>query len=434
MEKSKKSKYKKKNISKELFTYISILAVVAFALMIYLFKTYTIDNYTLLVLFSALSIIAETFLVPLPKIGAVSVSFALYYSAIILTNPLYAAIISAVGVAFRFPYVDGKGRVTIFNYPVYKTIFNASQLIINSGIAGMTYVFSNNYFNIGYGFFNPIAGIVALVVYILFNTLFMSELMHLLLNQDFTYIWKSNFFSMMISVVLVGLLGILLAFAYNSYRIGGLLLFFIPLLLARYSFKLYLDMKKNNFDTMNVLVRAIEANDPYTSDHSLRVSIYSEAIANELKLPQNRVDTLKSAALLHDIGKIGIDQNILHKKEKLENKELEIIRTHPEIGANIIADLSHLTNVADIIRHHHERNDGNGYPDGLNYESISLETSILTIADSFDAMTTDRPYRNALSMEKALNELRTNAGTQFNPDIIEDAIIALKKSYISLTK
>lgn len=428
------TKVKKEQLSQQLYAYIIILFFMAAIFMMYLFRTYYINDYNLLIVFSILSIIAETFYILLPKVGAVSVSFALYYSAILLTNPLLAAIISAIGVAFRFPYKDGVGRVHIFNNPIYKTIFNTSQLILSSGMAGIVYVHLSGIINIGFNFYNPIAGTIALAVYILLNTFFMSELMSLLLNEKFTYIWKSNFFSMMINVVLVGLLGIILAFAYNSYGIGGLLLFFIPLLLARYTFKLYLDMRKNYFDTMNVLVRAIEANDPYTSGHSLRVSAYAEAIAKQVGLPQGKIDTIKSAALLHDIGKIGIDKNILNKTGKLENDEFETIKSHPEIGAAIIADLSYLANIADIIRHHHERNDGKGYPDGLSYANIPLETSILTIADSFDAMTTNRPYRHSLSLEDALNEVKINAGTQFNPDIVDDAIIALRKTYYSLSE
>lgn len=427
-------KTKKEKFSKEFVLFIFVLAFIAIILTIYLFKSYTIIDYNLLIVFSALSIIAETFFILLPRIGAVSVSFALYYTAILITNPLFAAIISGVGVAFRFPYMDGKGRVHIFNNPIYKTIFNISQLIISSGMSGMAYVYLDNILNLGFDFYNPIAGTAALAVYILFNTFFMSKLMSILLKENFFYIWKSNFLSMMINVLLVGLLGIILAFAYNSYGIGGLLLFFIPLLLARYTFKLYLDMKKNYFETMNVLVRAIEANDPYTSGHSLRVSAYSEAIAKEVGLPQGKIDLLKSAALLHDIGKIGIDKNILNKTGKLEIEEFETIKSHPEIGATIISNLSYLANISEIIRHHHERNDGKGYPDGLNHNKIPLETSILTIADSFDAMTSNRPYRHSLSLEDALNEVKVNAGTQFNPDIVEDAIIALRNTYNNLSK
>lgn len=436
MVKEKLVEHREKTLNKNYALYLYVILLLLFAVITLklIIEKYTINDYILLLAFSILAIIAETFLIPLPKIGAISVSFALTYSAIILTNPLTASLISAVGVALRFPYKDGIGRVHILNNPIYKTIFNVSQYLINSGIAGMAYVFLNNHFNMGFKFFNPVAGTAALAVYILLNTLFMSGLMSILLKEKFIYIWKNNFFSMMINVILVGLLGIILAFAYNSYGIGGLLLFFIPLLLARYTFKLYIDMRKNYFDTMNVLVRAIEANDPYTSGHSLRVSAYSEAIAMQLGLPQSKVDVIKSAALLHDIGKIGIDKNILNKTGKLENDEFETIKSHPEIGATIIADLSYLANMADIIRHHHERNDGKGYPDGLSYSSIPLETSILTIADSFDAMTTNRPYRHSLSLEDALNEIKINAGTQFNPDIVDDAIIALRKTFYNLSE
>jgi len=418
----------------KLYAYIFTLSFIAVMLMVYLIKTYTIYDYTLLVVFSVLSAVAETFLIPLPKIGAISVSTALAFTAIILTNPLIAAIIMAAGVAFRCPYVDGKGRVHIFNSPLYKTIFNISQYTINTGLAGIAYVVVDNFINIKLIFYNPLAGIASLIVYILLNTFCMSGLMAILLNEKLSSIWKSNFFAMMLNVVLVGLLGLVLAFSYYSYGTGGMLLFFIPLLFARYTFKLYIDMRKNYFDTMNVLVRAIEASDPYTSGHSMRVSAYSESIAKQLCLPQGKIDLIKSAALLHDIGKIGIDKNILNKTEKLDKEEFDTIKTHPAIGATIISDLSYLANITDIIKHHHERNDGRGYPDGLSHDKIPLETSILTIADSFDAMTTNRPYRHSLSLDTALSEIKINAGTQFNPDIVDDAIIALRTAYNNLSE
>jgi len=414
-----------------LYTYISALAIAACLLMVYLVNTFTISDYTLLIVFSILSAIAETFLILLPKVGAVSVSFALTFSAIILTDPLTAAIITAAGVIFRIPYSESRGRVHIFNNPIYKTVFNVSQYIINAGVAGLIYVHINNILNFSFKVFNPIAGAVCLIIYLLLNSFFMAVLMAILLKEKLAFIWK-NYLLGFFNITLVSLLGIVVAFSYDSYGSGGILLFFIPLMLARYTFKLYLDMRKNYFETLNVLVRAIEANDPYTSGHSMRVSAYSEAIATQLGLPQSKIDLIKSAALLHDIGKIGIDKSILNKKERLEKEEFEQIKAHPEIGAGIIADLSNLSNISDIIRHHHERNDGKGYPDGLSHDDIPLETSILTIADSFDAMTTNRPYRSSLSLEAALKEIKDNAGTQFNPDIVDDAIIALQKAFFEL--
>jgi putative nucleotidyltransferase with HDIG domain len=415
----------------QLYTYISAIAIAAIFLMIYLINEYTISDYTLLIVFSVLSAIAETFLILLPKVGAVSVSFALTFSAILLTDPLTAAIITASGIIFRVPYSESRGRVHIFNNPFYKTVFNISQYIINAGVAGLIYVYVNNLFDFGFKVFNPIAGSVCLIVYLFLNSFFMAALMSILLKEKLYFIWK-NYLLGFINIALVSLLGIVLAFSYDSYGSGGILLFFIPLMFARYTFKLYLDMRKNYFDTLNVLVRAIEASDPYTSGHSMRVSAYAEAIAKQVGLPQNKIDLIKSAALLHDIGKIGIDKNILNKVGRLEKEEFEAIKSHPEIGATIIADLSYLSNISDIIRHHHERNDGKGYPDGLSYDKIPLETSILTIADSFDAMTTNRPYRSSLSLEAALQEIKDNGGTQFNPDVVDDAIIALKKAFFKL--
>ncbi|WP_313340913.1 HD-GYP domain-containing protein [Sedimentibacter sp.] len=423
----------KKKSNKILYSYILFVALLAILVMHYLITNFAIRDYTLLLLFSILSAVSETFLIPLPKVGAVSVSFAITFSAILLTDPLTAAIITSLGILFRCPYVDGKGRVHLFNTPIYKTVFNISQYIINAGVAGIIYVNFHEILRFGFEFYNPIGGTIALMVYLLLNSFFMAALMSIILEEKLTAVWR-NYLLGFINIILVSLLGIVLAFSYDSYDIGGILLFFIPLLLARYTFKLYLDMRKNYFETMNVLVRAIEANDPYTSGHSLRVSIYSEAIAKQLGLPQNKVDMIKSAALLHDIGKIGIDKNILNKNGKLEKEEFDTIKAHPQIGATIISDMSYLSNLSDIIKHHHERNDGKGYPDGLSHNSIPLETSILIIADSFDAMTTDRPYRHALSLEDALNEVKVNAGTQFNPDIVDDAIIALRKAFNNLSE
>lgn len=416
-----------KNIN--LYTYIFIVTFIAIIVLFYLVHNYKITDITLLIIFSILSAIAETFLIPLPKVGAISVSYALTFSAILLTNPLTAAIITVAGVVFRCPHVDGRGRVHIFNNPVYKTLFNVSQYLIIAGIGGVTYAYVDKYINVGFDFFNPIASFFSLIVYLFLNSSFMAELMAIILDKKFTDIWKNSILGILYNIVLVSLLGIVLAFSYDSYKVGGILLFFIPLMFARYTFKLYIDMRKNYFETINVLIRAIEANDPYTSGHSLRVSAYAECIARKLNLSQSKIDLIKSAALLHDIGKIGIDKTILNKSGKLDKDEFDTIKTHPNIGATIISDLSYLTNISDIIRHHHERNDGSGYPDGLSHDNIPIETSILTIADSFDAMTTNRPYRYSLDLDTALNEIKENAGSQFNPDIIDVAVIALRESF-----
>lgn len=424
--------FKKSKTNFELYSYITAITFSSILLLAFLIKTYDVSDKILLIVFSILCVIAETFLIPMPKIGAVSVSYALTFSAILLTDPLTVSVISAVGVAFRCPYIEGRGRVHILNNPISKTLFNVSQYIIISGIGGIIYKFFDSIYNVGFEFFNPLASALSLVIYLLLNSVFMAKLMSIILNKKMIDIWKNSILGLLYNIVLVSLLGIVIAFSYDSYGAGGIVLFFIPLMFARYTFKLYIDMRKNYFETINVLINTIEASDPYTCGHSKRVSEYAENIARKLSMPQGKIDIIKSAALLHDIGKIGIDKKILNKSGSLDNDEFSTIKTHAEIGATIIADLSYLTNISDIIKHHHERNDGRGYPDGLTHDNIPLETSILTIADSFDAMTTNRPYRPSMSLEEALNQIKQNSGSQFNPDIVDLAVLALKESFYKI--
>lgn len=183
--------------------------------------------------------------------------------------------------------------------------------------------------------------------------------------------------------------------------------------------KLYLDLQKSYFDTIRALVNAIEAKDPYTRGHSERVTCYSLEMGKRLNLSPKRLEILQHAAILHDIGKIGTDLNILHKNGLLTDEEFEVIKEHPLIGSQIIEPVAFLQEVKAIITEHHERFDGKGYPQGKKGEELSLEARIISIADAFDAMISDRPYRKAMPIEAAMEELRRCAGTQFDPKLVE---------------
>ncbi len=171
------------------------------------------------------------------------------------------------------------------------------------------------------------------------------------------------------------------------------------------NFKLSKDMEKTYFETMSALALAVEARDPYSRGHSERVGKYAVAIAKELGLPEQDIQTLQDAARLHDIGKIGISDSILKKTDSLSEDERITMRKHPEIGESIIRPLKTFRHLLELIRHHHEFLDGSGYPDGLKGDQITLLTRILTVADIFDALTTNRPYRKALTYEEARNVL-----------------------------
>jgi len=220
--------------------------------------------------------------------------------------------------------------------------------------------------------------------------------------------------------------GIILALFYNRYGYFGVSLALFPILLAKYTFSLYIDSKNQYIQTVNAFMNAIEARDEYTEGHSQRVAEISEMIARELKYNQKKIEQLNIAAMLHDIGKIGIKDDILNKPGKLTKEEFDIIKSHPDIGCKIIKDVKNLEYAQSIIRHHHERYDGNGYPDSKKADELSLDVFIVQLADSIDAMSTDRPYRKALSQEKIMEEINNNVGTQFHPKVVEAYFKATK--------
>jgi len=177
--------------------------------------------------------------------------------------------------------------------------------------------------------------------------------------------------------------------------------------------------KRNGLSSVYALASAVEARDPYIYGHSRKVNTYAVALAEVIGLSPDEVSKVSTAALLHDIGKIGIPDKVLNKKGKLNREDWEAIKAHPRLGANIVGNIPHLVPCVSSILHHHERWDGRGYPEGLKGEEIPLEARILAIADSFEAMTSARPYRPALSHEEVLKELRQGAGTQFDPKLVE---------------
>lgn len=184
-------------------------------------------------------------------------------------------------------------------------------------------------------------------------------------------------------------------------------------------------------NTLHSLVAVIEARDKYTLTHSLRVTDYAIQIALALGCSQEETDILNSAGHLHDIGKIGISDNILLKQSRLSEQEYKIIRQHPVIGEHILKPLGFLPRERDIIRYHHERWDGNGYPEGLQGEEIPLLSRILAVADSFDAMTTDRPYKKALSFEDAVHEILQNK-SQFDQNVVNAFVGIIDGNHIKI--
>ena len=178
-------------------------------------------------------------------------------------------------------------------------------------------------------------------------------------------------------------------------------------------------LEKTHVDTIATLIFILEGKDPYAQGHSERVTKYSVAIAEELGLSQEEVKQIETAGKLHDIGKLGIDDAILSKPGPLTDKEYAIVKTHPQMGSAILEPLDFLSKERIIAHHHHERYDGNGYPDKLKGEEIPLGSRIMDLADSFDAMKSERPYRQPLPDAEILAEIKKNSGMQFDPEVVE---------------
>jgi putative nucleotidyltransferase with HDIG domain len=211
------------------------------------------------------------------------------------------------------------------------------------------------------------------------------------------------------------------AILYRELPHFGLLLIILPLLLIRSSYQSKVKLQQANRDLLRVLIKAIETRDPYTSGHSVRVSTLARMIATDLRLSNKRIEQIETAALLHDVGKIdALYAAIIRKPTELTDDERDVIRTHATKGAELLEGLTSFDEeVIQGVRHHHERYDGNGYPDGLAGQAIPLAARIIMLCDSIDAMLSDRPYRPALSTEMVHQELRRCSGTQFDPKIVE---------------
>ena len=202
---------------------------------------------------------------------------------------------------------------------------------------------------------------------------------------------------------------------------GGwtVLLFGLPLFTTRVAYQRFVEMREMFTQTIGALAEAVDKRDPFTSKHSQRVRTISVDIGRQMRVSAGELEALEWGGLLHDVGKIGVPDSILLKQGKLTREERITMNAHPVLGAQIIGPVDRLAPELPVIRHHHEWYNGSGYPDRLMGDEIPKLARILHVADAFEAMTADRPYRKALSNDQALGELRKFAGVQFDPEVVD---------------
>jgi putative nucleotidyltransferase with HDIG domain len=198
----------------------------------------------------------------------------------------------------------------------------------------------------------------------------------------------------------------------------------LPLLFARYALRLYANLREDLVSFVRALSVALDAVDPYTHEHSVRVADYAVLVARHLGVRESEVETIRYAALVHDIGKIAQRPEVIRKPHPLDEEERRVMMRHPEAGARIVGQIRALREAAAMVRTHHWRPDGKGYPPGLEEADVPLGARIIHACDAFDAMTSDRPYRKGLPVERALAELNRHAGEQFDREIV-GALVAL---------
>ncbi len=372
-----------------------------------------------LTFFIVLSTIAEFMPVDLPVGGNVTIGFPIDFVVILVYGPATAMIVTVFG-ALIGEIVEGKTRW-------YKIVFNISQYALSAGVAGMVYqglggivgaVDLSNYI---------IPAVICAIIYYLINLNLFMIVISLAEEVSILSVWKKRLRGIIATYIALTPIGFVMAMVYVSIGIWGIILFFFPLILARRSFELYTKMRKIYLDTIRALAAAIDAKDPYTKGHSERVAKMALALAQELNLPEREIEKIEYTALLHDIGKIGVDERILGKDDGLTDEEFKNIKEHTITGAKIIEPIDFLKDLYEAIYHHHERYDGDGYPNGIKEKDIPLSARIIAVADAYDAMGSDRPYRKKLSQDKIMKELTEQSGKQFDPEVVKAIISVLSR-------
>jgi len=341
-----------------------------------------------------------------------SISFIPFIASFLLLDTGWAAVVggaSMFGVEFA-----------VKRKPPFRILFNVSQMTLSVALAAMTYrALGGNYSLVNFSL-APTALLISVLIFFFVNSAAVTAAIVFDLRQRVWAAWRriagvSLFYDLFSSSLAVAL-----AYLYIRLQVLGIILLILPIYFVRHLYQVSLQLEQVNRDLLELMVKAIEARDPYTSGHSQRVSELAAALARQHGLSSKLVEQVEKAALLHDVGKIHEEYApLLRKGTKLDPTEKALMQTHSLRSADLVGTISAFRGgITEAVRHHHENYDGSGYPGGLAGEAIPIGARIIMIADTVDAMTTDRPYRKALSFARVTQELNKYSGRQFDPQLV----------------
>lgn len=385
-------------------------------------------HWHLVVLLGAVSLATEVFAVKMPHGGTVSLMFAIAYSAILLGGPLTGVLVAIAGAVSPEDLASKK--------PPHRLLFNVAQLGLAAAAAGLVYTAAG-----GSPLYTPghappefaqwiLPAIAAAPVYAAVNIALVIVAIALHSEVAVYRVWQSFWATYVRSLLVLTLLGLVLAQLVAVAGLLYLLLLALPFVVSRQTFRVYQQQEEAYIGTVRSLVAALEAKDPYTRGHTERVASYAGIIAGRLGLNERETKQVEWASLLHDIGKVAVSDETLSRPGKLSTEEFCAVREHPRTAALILEEIEFLSDIAPYVTAHHERIDGNGYPSGLSGDDIPLGARILAVADVFDAMTSSRSYRAALSFDEAIKELRDSAGDQLDPMCVEAFVDAVAEGVL----
>lgn len=413
--------------------YISLLAFVALGLAVVVLPRSPYPDWFGLLAFSLIILLTEGMSIDIyVNDTSISTSAAPLLAGTLLFGPTGALILSLVLAGTALVKHRSKLNRFIFNSANhFITSFLCTIVIL---ISGIPFIFLSGFTQIAYA-------ILAGNILFFGSTLLLAGVMSVSMGQSCRVIWTERFRWLWPYYIAFGFVAYALVLGYSFAGVLGILAVLVPLLMLRFSHVQYINKTKSmvsklreqntelednskriaalNEELLHSLAKVIDMRDSFTLGHSKGVSRYAVQIAEELNLSTERIEQIRTGGLLHDIGKISIPDSILFKPGSLTCDEFEQIKQHPARGAELVRTNKCLREMVPLIRHHHERFDGHGYPDGLQGREIPLEARILCVADAVQAMESDRPYRKALSRGEIISEIKENAGTQFDPNVVK---------------